>query len=178
MVVLLALVAREMQRHIGFLRKEGTILLSFIRNPKDFWSGVIFVGIGLAAVILARDYTMGTAGRMGPAYFPSVLGGILCVIGLIAIVRSFLTVGEAVEKFYLRELSLIVGSVLLFGLLIRGGGLAVAIIVLTLISAYASDKFRWLHATALALGLVVFSVLLFVKALGLPMPIVGSWFGF
>ncbi|RJG07022.1 tripartite tricarboxylate transporter TctB family protein [Noviherbaspirillum cavernae] len=151
---------------------------SFIRNPKEFWSGAMFLAFGLAAVLIARDYSMGTAGRMGPAYFPTVLGGILGVIGLIAIVRSFFSDGDAVEKFAFRELILILVSVILFGVLVRGAGMVIAIPVIILMSAYASKKFHLGSSIALAIGATIFSVLLFVKALGLPMPVLGTWFGF
>lgn len=151
---------------------------SFIRNPKDFWSGIMFLLFGLAAVVIARDYAMGNAGRMGPAYFPTVLGWILAAIGAVALVRSFMTSGENVEKFAIKELLLVLGAVLLFGILVRGAGLVAAVIALIMVSAYASIKFRWTSSIALAVGLAVFSVLLFVKALGLPMPILGPWFGY
>lgn len=150
---------------------------SLIRNPKDFWSGLIFVSFGLAAVIIGRDYSMGTAGRMGPAYFPTVLGGILTLIGLIAVVRSLVRPGEAIEKFAIKELILILLGVLVFGFIVRGAGLVPAIILLVMLSAYASVKFRVLPSLLLAVGLAVFAVLLFVKALGLPMPVIGPWFG-
>jgi hypothetical protein len=153
-------------------------LPSFIRNPKDFWSGVMFLGFGLAAVLIARDYAMGSAGRMGPAYFPTALGWMLVAIGVGAIARSFLgSVGEAVEKFAFKELFLILGAVLLFGIVVRGAGLVFAIPLIIIGSAYASSKFTWKATIALAVGMTVFAVLLFVKALGLPMPIIGSWFG-
>lgn len=150
---------------------------SFIRNPRDFWSGVMFLALGLAAVIIARDYAMGSAGRMGPGYFPTALGWILVGIGAICTGRSFFTKGEVLEKFAFKELFLVLISVLLFGALVRGAGLVVAIPLLIMISAYASKKFGWIAAIALAIGLTVFCVLLFVKALGLPMPIIGPWFG-
>lgn len=150
---------------------------SLIRNPKDFWSGVIFMFFGLAAIIIGRDYSMGTAGRMGPAYFPTVLGGILAIIGLIAVVRSLVRPGEAIEKFAFRELFLILLGVLAFGFIVRGAGLVAAIVLLVMFSAYASIKFRVLPSVLLAIGLAVFAVLLFVKALGLPMPVIGPWFG-
>lgn len=151
---------------------------SFIRNPKDFWSGVIFVFFGLAAVLIGRDYSMGTAGRMGPAYFPTVLGAILALIGVIGVVRSMINQGDAVEKFAIKEIILILTAVLLFGFMVRGAGLLPAVIVLVLFSAYASAKFRAVPSVLLAIGLAAFAVLVFVKALGLPMPILGSWFGF
>ena len=151
---------------------------TFIRHPKDFWTGIIFLFFGLSAILIADDYAMGTAGKMGPAYFPTILAGLLALIGVAAVVRSFFRPGEAVSKFYMKELCLILLAVLLFGLLIRGAGLAPAIVVLIMLSAWVSPKFTWGASLALAFGLTAFSVLVFVKLLGLPMPIFGPWLGF
>lgn len=150
---------------------------SLIRNPKDFWSGVIFLCFGLAAIIIGQDYSMGTAGRMGPAYFPVILGGMLALIGIVAMVRSLVRPGEGIERFAIKEIILIIAAVLLFGFLVRGAGLVAAVFILVMLSAYASAKFRLLPSTLLAAGMAIFTVLLFVKGLGLPMPILGSWFG-
>lgn len=153
-------------------------MASFIRHPKDFWIGIIFLFFGLAAIIIGRDYAMGSAGRMGPAYFPSVLGGLLSLVGLIGVIRSLLRAGEPVGKFYIREILLILVAVLLFGLLMRNAGLVPATLVLVLMSAYASPKFTWGASLLLAIGLALFAVVVFVKLLGLPMPILGPWLGF
>lgn len=150
---------------------------SFIRNPKDFWSGIMFIFFGLAAVFIARDYAMGSAGRMGPAYFPTALGWLLSALGAAAVVRSFIVTGEKLEKFVLKPLVLVLVGVVLFGVVVRTAGLVIAIPLLIVISAVASEKFTWKATIALAIGITVFSVLLFVKALGLPMPVLGSWFG-
>jgi hypothetical protein len=152
-------------------------LPSFIRHPKDFWTGLIFLAFGLAAVLIGREYSMGQAAKMGPAYFPTILGYLLIAIGGIGVVRSFIVHGEAVGRFAIRELVIILGAVLLFGLLIRGAGLAPAIMVLIVLSAFAAPQFRWVGTLILAVGLTVGSVLVFVKLLGLPIPIFGSWFG-
>jgi hypothetical protein len=151
---------------------------TFIRHPKDFWAGIIFLIFGLAAVIIGRDYTMGTAGRMGPGYFPTILGGLLALIGLAATIRSFLRPGEAIGKFYIKNLLLVSVAVLLFGFLMRDAGLLPAVIAIVMVSAYASPKFTWLSTLLIALGLSAFCVLVFVKLLGLPMPILGPWLGF
>jgi hypothetical protein len=68
-----------------------------IKNQKDFWAGLMFLAFGLAFAIIARNYQMGTAVRMGPAYFPTVLGGLLAVLGAVILVRGFASklVGEA-----------------------------------------------------------------------------------
>lgn len=147
-----------------------------IRSPKDFWSGVMFLCFGVAAIYVGREYTMGSAGRMGAAYFPTVLGGLLVLIGAASIVRACLSKGQAIERFAFRELFLVVVSIVLFALLVRGAGLAVAIPVLILTSAWASREFTWKASAMLAVGAAVFSILLFVKALGVPMPVLGPWF--
>lgn len=151
---------------------------SFIRGPKDFWSGVIFVIFGLAAVIIGRDYSMGTAGRMGPAYFPTILGGLLTLIGLIGVVRSMVRTGSPIGRFAIREILLVLFSVVVFGLLVRGAGLALSVVLVVVISGFASAKFKLGPYVLLGVGMSVFCVLLFVKALGLPMPMFGPWLGF
>lgn len=149
-----------------------------IRHPKDFWTGIIFLFFGLAAILIGRDYTMGSAGRMGPAYFPTILGGLLVAVGAIAAIRAFLRNGEAIGRFHIRELVLVLAAVILFGVLMRGAGLVPAAIVLIVLSARASPKFRWREALLLAAGLAAFSVLVFAKLLGLPMQAFGPWLGF
>ena len=151
---------------------------TFIRHPKDFWTGIIFLFVGLAALYIGQDYPMGTAGRMGPAYFPTILGSLLAMIGLIAIIRSCVRSGTAIGRFHIREIVLILSAILLFGILMRGAGLVPAVLLLVLLSAYASAQFTWPASLLLALGLAAFSVVVFVKLLGLPMPIFGPWLGF
>lgn len=150
---------------------------SFIRHPKDFWTGIIFLFFGLGAIIIGLDYEMGSAGRMGPAYFPTVLGSLLTFIGAIAVVRSLLRPGEAISKFYVKELVIVLSAVLLFGFLMRGAGLVPAVLVIVMLSAYASPKFHLGQTVLLAGGLAIFAVVVFVKLLGLPMPIFGPWLG-
>ena len=148
-----------------------------IRNPKDFWSGLLFLGVGGAAVLLAQQYPLGTAFKMGPGYFPTALGGLLALVGLLAVLRSFIRPGTALEPFHWRLLLMVTGSTVLFGLLVRGAGLSVAVPVLALATAAASVYFRWRTALILAAGLTALSALLFVKALGLPIALIGPWFG-
>jgi hypothetical protein len=147
------------------------------RNPKDFWTGLIYICFGSSAILIARDYGMGTAVKMGPAYFPTILGGLLVGIGVISVIRSFVVPGALIGAFAFKGLILVSVSVLLFGLVVRGAGLAVAIPLLVIISALASLRFRWRATLIMAAGLTIFCVLVFVKGLGIPLPIIGPWFG-
>jgi hypothetical protein len=154
---------------------------SIVRHPKNFWIGLIFLCFGLAAIYLIGENEMGTAGRMGPGYFPTVLGGLLALVGLGGIIRSFIgrriEAHDAIGTFHIRDIVIILGAVILFGVLMRGAGLPVAAFVLVLLSSYASKQFKLGSSLLLAVGLAVFAVLLFVKLLGLPMPVIGPWLG-
>ena len=147
------------------------------RNPKDLWTGIIYICFGVAAIIIARDYGMGTPRKMGPAFFPFLLSGLLILIGSIAVVRSFLRDGTPVGRFTGRGVLLVIAATVLFGLIIRGAGMIIALPVLVIFSAYASRQFRWQTSVYLAVGITVFCILIFLKGLGVPLPIVGSWFG-
>lgn len=148
-----------------------------IRGTKDFWAGLIYIFFGASAIIIARDYAMGTAVKMGPAYLPSLLGGILIAVGAVSVARSFIVSGSPVGALAVKSLSLIVASVLLFGLVVKGLGMAIGLPLLVLISAYGSVHFRWAPTLALALGLTALCIFVFLKGLGVPLPIWGTWLG-
>jgi putative tricarboxylic transport membrane protein len=148
-----------------------------IRSTKDFWTGLIYIFFGASAVLIALDYGRGTALRMGPGYFPTILGALLALIGIVSLVRSFIEPGSPIGGFAFKGLMLVVGSTLVFGLIVRGAGLVIALPALVIMSAYASVRFRWAPSLALAAGLTLFCVLVFLKGLGVPLPILGSWFG-
>lgn len=150
---------------------------SLIKHPKDFYAGLMYAVIGAGAIILARDYNMGTSVRMGPGYFPTVLGALLIIVGTLSMIRAFLHRGESIATFYWKEIFLVLGSVVLFGILVRGAGLVPSLVVLVLVSAWASEKFQIKTAVSLAILTGVFSALVFVKGLGLPFSIIGPWFG-
>jgi hypothetical protein len=118
-----------------------------IRAPKDFWAGVMFFGFAVVAVLAARGYSLGSAGRMGPGYFPLLLGLVLGSLGA--------------------PLAIIAVAVCLFGLAIEPLGLVISLAILVTLSAWAGRQFRLLETIALALALIVFSVGVFVYALGL-----------
>ena len=142
-----------------------------IKSPKDFWAGAMFMAFGIFFVVVARNYQMGSAVRMGPAYFPTVLGGILAVLGAIVLGRSLVLRGEKVAAFYLRPLLFIAGSCLAFAYLLKPLGLVIASVAMIFISAFGGHEFKWREVAILSVVLVIFSVLVFVKGLTLPFPI-------
>ena len=147
-----------------------------IRNSADFWSGLLFLAAGFAFLWIARNYSFGTPLRMGPSFFPVVLSVILALIDIATIVRSLTTPGEPIEAFTIKGMIAITLGAILFGALLHGAGLVIAVCIITLVTAYASVKFQWRTALLMAAVLAIFCCLVFVYGLGLPMPIFGFWF--
>ncbi len=143
-----------------------------IKSPKDFWAGLMFIGIGLFFAFWAYfNYQMGTAVRMGPAYFPIMLGGLLTFLGALTLVESFAMTGPPVPRFSFRPLILISGGCVVYGYLMKPAGLILATAALVFISAYGGHQFKWKEVGILYVVLIVFSLLVFVKGLTLPFPI-------
>ncbi|MFO1361021.1 MAG: tripartite tricarboxylate transporter TctB family protein [Burkholderiales bacterium] len=141
-----------------------------IRAPKDFWAGLMFIAFGVGFVIVARNYAMGTAVRMGPAYFPTVLGGILALIGLAIFVKSLAREGPPVPRIVLRPMAFILAGIILFGIFLKPLGLIVCAAILVFLGALGGHEFRLKEVSILYVVLTVFSVIVFVKGLGLPIP--------
>lgn len=142
-----------------------------IKSSKDFWAGLMFIGIGLFFMIGARNYELGSAARMGPAYFPTMVGGLMAVIGGIVLFQSFVVSGGKVAAFPLRLLFFISLALLLFGYLLHVIGLVLALVLLVVISAFAGHEFKLWEALLLASVLIVLSILVFVMGLGQPFPL-------
>ncbi len=142
-----------------------------VRNWKDLYSGLIFVFFGAAFFIVARNYPMGTALRMGPSYFPTILGGLLAILGVIIALRSLAVTGEPISPIGFRPLLLILAAVLLYGFLLDRFGLIAATVALIFVSALAGHEFRFKEVLILTVILVALSVGAFVYGLGLPFPL-------
>lgn len=150
-----------------------------LRNPRDFWSGVIFIALGAAFAIIAKGdpfgifpgYPIGNASRMGPGYFPFVLASILAVLGVIITFTSIASHSEPVEKFAIRPLIFILGAVVLFGVLVKFLGIALGIVVLVVVSAYGGHEFKLKEVLIMSIILAISCVLIFVYGLKLPFPI-------
>jgi hypothetical protein len=142
-----------------------------ISAPKDFWAGLMFIGFGIGFALVAQNYQMGTAVRMGPAYFPTVLGALLAVLGIAILVKSLVITGPKVPAFAFRPLVLILLGIVLFGVFLKPLGLVLATAIVVGIGALGGHEFRWKEVAILYAVLAIFSVLVFVKGLGLPFPI-------
>jgi hypothetical protein len=148
-----------------------------VARRKDFWTGVIYIAIGLSAFLIARNYALGSAARMGPGYFPTAVALLLTALGIAIVVRSFFRAGEFVGHFAWKPMLLVLGSIVAFGILINRAGLVLAALVLVLGCAAASERFRlgWLPVLGMA-ALIAFCVIVFVIGMGIPMPLIGPWF--
>ena len=150
-----------------------------IKSPKDFWAGLMFIGFGLFAALWAyANYQMGTAVRMGPAYFPTVLGGLLFLLGAAIFIESFTLEGPPIPHMNLRPVALISIACVVYGYIMKPAGLVLATAALVYISAFGGHEFKWREVTILYVILVVFSVLVFVKGLTLPFPLWPAFLGY
>jgi hypothetical protein len=151
-------------------------MLLRIRSPKDFGAGLLYAGFGLTAILMAWDFGIGSASRMGPGYFPTALGALLLLIGIASLVRSFFRDGKPIGAVAWKGAALVTAGTVLFGLLLRPAGLVPALVALILVGASASARFRleW-RASLLMLALIAFCALVFVKGLGLPLSLLGPW---
>ena len=145
--------------------------MSFIRSPKDFWAGVLFISFGTAAIVISSNYNLGTAARMGPAYFPRILGILLIVLGAIIALRGIRIDGEAIAAWKWRPTLVVLGSVVLFGAIVQSVGVLISTVILIVAASAASHEFRWKEALLIGIGLAVVSVGVFVLGLKLVLPI-------
>jgi hypothetical protein len=142
-----------------------------VLHSKDFWSGVLLIALGAAAVFIARDYPFGTVTRMGPGFFPIVLGALLVSFGLYMLVRGLGSGARIEGGWSLRALVVLPLAMALFGFLMDRAGLVPALAVLTFGSALAGREFRLLEVTGLTIALTAFAVAVFVWGLKLPYPL-------
>ena len=146
------------------------------KNAKDFWSGIMFAVIGVLAVVLIQEHELGTASRMGPAYFPTLLGAALAALGAFIALRGWRRPdadgdsGE-VEPFSWRILALVLGSVLLFSLVLEHLGLMLSIAVMVGVSAVADPTSRLKETAVLTVVLDVLAWAAFVYGIGLQVPV-------
>src|SRR3954470_20688822 len=150
-----------------------------VKNQKDWLSGLIFLFFGVLFAWGATFYRMGVKSRMGPGYFPFLLGCLLSVLGIVLVVQSVAVAGEngKVEKLHWKPMTLVLGAIAAFALLLNPAGLIVALFALIIISSLAGDEFSLKESTLNAGVLIVASLLLFVRGLQLQLSIWPAFVG-
>jgi integral membrane sensor domain MASE1 len=142
-----------------------------IRNPRDFHAGALFVAIGIATILLGSRYMLGTAARMGPGYFPRILGILLIVLGALLAFRATRVPGAGIPAFRWRPTLIVLGSVVLFGAIVRPVGVALSTVILIVTASAASHEFRPREALVAGMLLAALAVGVFVVGLQLQLPI-------
>jgi hypothetical protein len=146
-----------------------------LRDNRDFWAGVMLIAVGLASLFFAREHAFGTTLRMGPGYFPSVLGGILCLFGIMLVARGLVRRERIEGGWSLKALILVPLSLVLFGLLMEHAGFIPALAVLVFGSAAAGSEFKLVEVALLTVLLTALSVVVFIWGLGLPYPLLAGY---
>lgn len=152
--------------------------MNTIKSQKDFFAGLMFLAIGLAFAIGANNYTVGTGAKMGPGYFPLMLGILMAVLGTIITFTALVVEtegGDPIGRWAWKPLGLVLGANLIFGVLLGGlpkvglpaMGLVAAIYGLVFSASMAADKFNPKAVFFLATGLAVGSYVVFVRLLNL-----------
>jgi Tripartite tricarboxylate transporter TctB family len=152
-------------------------LPSFIKNPKDFFAGVLFIVIAGVFASQLRELPIGSAFRMGPGYFPMVVAGLLGALGLIIMVGGLRDKGEPISRVPWRGLLLVVFPVVFFGLTLKGLGLVPSLAIMVFATTLASVHWNLRTALSNTAVLTIGGWLIFVKALGLPISVFGPWVG-
>ena len=143
---------------------------------KDFWAGVMLIAAGALAMFLARSFTFGTLLRMGPGYFPTVLGGLLILFGLYILVSGLRNGEKLAGSWSLRAFVILPLSLILFGVLMERAGFVPAMLVLIFGSATASTEFKFVEVLLFSLFLTAVCAAVFVYGLGLPYPLFADVF--
>lgn len=142
-----------------------------IARPKDFYAGLLFIAFGITAIFIGRSYPLGTAARMGPGYFPRLLGILLILLGGALSLAALRGKGPPLPGWKWRPISIVLLSVVAFGLVLTHAGLVLSTIGLIVIASTASREFRFRDAVLSSLVLAGLSVGVFVIGLKLLLPI-------
>ena len=145
-----------------------------VKAPRDFGAAIAIMLIGIAGLYFGADLTMGTAGRMGPGYFPRLLSWLIVAIGAFIGMKSLFTEGPPIEAPVFRPMFFVLLSIIVFGYMMYYVGLAITAVAMIFVSAYARKEVNLLETLIFAIGTSLFTVFVFVYALGQPLP---AWWG-
>lgn len=146
-----------------------------LADSADLWSGFLFAAFGLFFVLTARNYQLGSAEAMGPGYFPTALGGLLILFGVVLMGRGLAESGEPIEPLTARYVLVVLGAILAFAVLLEHAGLVASGLLLVVISSFATPGIRPARLIIFALLLVFSTALLFVVLLGVQIPLAPSF---
>jgi vacuolar-type H+-ATPase subunit I/STV1 len=143
---------------------------------KDFASGILFILFGLGSALIASDYEFGTTVRMGPGFFPILLGGLIVLLGLVVLIGSLISPNESetIATINPRPVFFVSLAIAGFGLLIERAGLAAALFALVLISSFASKERRLWELALIYVTLTAVVWAIFLKLLEVRIPMV-AW---
>lgn len=142
-----------------------------ITSPENFWSGIMFIGFGALAIYIASDYPMGSTARMGPGYFPTLIGGFLIVLGAVITATGFRIKGEGIGPFPWRAVLFLGVGFASFAWGIDHVGFIPALAVLILLASFASKEYRWKEVVVETLVLIGGCWAIFIYGLELPFPL-------
>ena len=143
-----------------------------IKNQEDFWAGLMFAGFGLLAMVISTDYPFGTASRMGPGYFPTVLGGIMLTLGAIVAVMALKSDSEKkIVPFAWKPMIMLSLGFIVFGWGIDNIGFIPSLFVMILVTAAAGQTFKIVEVLILSVALIAGAVGVFIYGIELPYPL-------
>lgn len=145
-----------------------------IKSPQDFGAGILFILFGVIGLYIGSDLTFGSARNMGPGYFPMIICGLIVLIGLIVTAKSLSIEGPAIERIHFRPIIFILLAIAAFGIFIAQIGAVISSILLIMFAAYARREVNLVETVIFAVCTAAFVVIIFVYALGQPMPV---WWG-
>ena len=149
-----------------------------IKSQRDFWSGLMFVSVGIAFAVGATNYSMGSSARPGPGYFPLILSVIMAILGGVVLFKA-LTIetegGDPIGAFAWRPLIVIVAAITVFGLALPRLGMLITVPLLIFITSLAGDEFHWKGVLANAVVLTIGAWGIFIAGLKLTIPLY-PWF--
>jgi hypothetical protein len=148
-----------------------------MEKPRDVVGGLLVVALGAGFLLFGRELEMGSSFRMGPGYFPTILSVLMMLLGAVMTVLAWRAPHQegAFGHVPWRGVVLVTGAVVLFGLTLRGLGLAPVLVLVVLLTAWASRYASWRASVPLAVGIAAFCTVLFIRGLGLPLPLIGPW---
>src|SRR5262245_43669009 len=148
------------------------------RNNRDFFGGLMYILTGAIAIYIARDYPFGSALRMGPGYFPTVLAGMMICFGVAIMAMGFKNNEKIKGNWSIRALLVLPIATAVFGWMMEETGFIPAMLVLIPLSAAAGREFKWLEITLLTIGLTILCTAMFIYGLGLPYPLIKGMWGY